>query len=302
MLLISRHFLTSNSLQVRKCRLLQHPPGEQSRVHSADRKPLPWQRIDWLKAIQSRPRDGKPLSGMSQHDADLCAFQPGRRNCRSRPASAIPHASRQAETPPRVAFFISRPALSIFSAAEGLAGAGSAWADGQHSHVVESGSRPAAWARVRWSSAGWRLCSGTVGAGHGGCTSELRPGASHDRQASDDDFLSAAFAWFGVKLDPATPPWDKGQRLAEAVAASRTLLAAGRRRAAAISRPARLAGRVARAGPQGAAGVPGQCGSAWPVPGHRPGAADGASPDPGATPAARAGAVLRRPAGRSRQA
>jgi hypothetical protein len=49
-------------------------------------------------------------------------------------------------------------------------------------------------------------------------------GTGDDRQASEDQFLAAALAWFGVELNPALNPWDKGQRLAEAVAAERTLL------------------------------------------------------------------------------
>lgn len=49
-------------------------------------------------------------------------------------------------------------------------------------------------------------------------------GVSDKRQASEDSFLAAALAWFGVHIDPAANPWDKGRKLAEALAASRTLL------------------------------------------------------------------------------
>ena len=49
-------------------------------------------------------------------------------------------------------------------------------------------------------------------------------GTSDDRQASDDSFLSAALGWFAVAHDPALSLWDKGKLLADAVAASRTLL------------------------------------------------------------------------------
>ena len=32
--------------------------------------PCAWDRVPWLSAIQARPRDGKPLSGMSRHAAE----------------------------------------------------------------------------------------------------------------------------------------------------------------------------------------------------------------------------------------
>ena len=71
--------------------------------------------------------------------------------------------------------------------------------------------------------------------------------------------LSAALAWFGVELTR-PPPWDKGSAWPRLLP-PRTLFGAGRRRAAVIS--TRPAGRrvEARWRAQGAAGVPGQCGS-----------------------------------------
>lgn len=49
-------------------------------------------------------------------------------------------------------------------------------------------------------------------------------GTRDDKQASEDHFLAEALAWFGVAIDPAANPWDKGRELAKAVVASRTLL------------------------------------------------------------------------------
>lgn len=66
-------------------------------------------------------------------------------------------------------------------------------------------------------------------AGWGGATrvygwSFYSQGTGDDRQASEDGFLSAALAWFQVPHDPALHPSDKGRKLAEAVAATRSLL------------------------------------------------------------------------------
>jgi hypothetical protein len=49
-------------------------------------------------------------------------------------------------------------------------------------------------------------------------------GTDDKRQASEDDFLAAALTWFEVAIDPSTNPWNKGQALADAIAARRTLL------------------------------------------------------------------------------
>lgn len=49
-------------------------------------------------------------------------------------------------------------------------------------------------------------------------------GTDDARQASEDHFLAEALKWFGVEIEPALNPWDKGRKLAEAVAARRTLL------------------------------------------------------------------------------
>lgn len=71
-LLISRHFLTSKFIAGQEVPpLLQRRQAKGVRVIPLIISPCLWDRIDWLKAIQGRPRDGKPLSGMSQHDADL---------------------------------------------------------------------------------------------------------------------------------------------------------------------------------------------------------------------------------------
>ncbi|MBK6998881.1 MAG: hypothetical protein IPH35_02520 [Rhodoferax sp.] len=49
-------------------------------------------------------------------------------------------------------------------------------------------------------------------------------GTSDERQASEDHFLAEALKWFGVEVEAALNPWDKGRALAQAVAATRTLL------------------------------------------------------------------------------
>jgi hypothetical protein len=100
-----------------------------------------------------------------------------------------------------------------------------AWADAGRTQVVElvapGGVGKTALVK-RWLDRlkrdGWRGAQRVYG------WSFFSQGTSDDRQASDDNFLSAALGWFAVEHNPALSPWDKGKRLAEAVAASRTLL------------------------------------------------------------------------------
>ncbi len=100
-----------------------------------------------------------------------------------------------------------------------------AWADVGHTQVVElvaPGGVGKTSLVKRWldrlKAEGWRGAQRVYG------WSFFSQGTSDDRQASDDSFLSAALGWFAVEHDPALSLWDKGKLLADAVAASRTLL------------------------------------------------------------------------------
>lgn len=71
LLLISADFLTSRFILGQEVPpLLQRRQAEGIRVVPVILSPCAWTRVPWLRAIQARPRDGKPLSGMSRHDAE----------------------------------------------------------------------------------------------------------------------------------------------------------------------------------------------------------------------------------------
>ena len=71
LLLISAKFLTSEFIRGNEVpTLLKRREQEGVRVIPVILKPCAWTRVDWLKSIQSRPKDGKALSGMSEHEAD----------------------------------------------------------------------------------------------------------------------------------------------------------------------------------------------------------------------------------------
>jgi formylglycine-generating enzyme required for sulfatase activity len=71
LLLISAQFLTSKFIRGKEVpALLQRRQQGGVRIIPVILKPCAWTRVSWLKLIQARPKDGKPLSGMSEHDAE----------------------------------------------------------------------------------------------------------------------------------------------------------------------------------------------------------------------------------------
>jgi hypothetical protein len=76
-LLISADFLTSKFILGEEVpRLLARRDAEGVRVIPLIVRPCAWQVVPWLRRLQARPRDGRPLSAgsESQVDADLAAL------------------------------------------------------------------------------------------------------------------------------------------------------------------------------------------------------------------------------------
>ena len=71
-LLITANFLTSGFIRKEEIpALLKRRKEEGIRVIPVIVKPCPWQKVDWLSAMQGGVRDNKELSGMSEHDQDV---------------------------------------------------------------------------------------------------------------------------------------------------------------------------------------------------------------------------------------
>ena len=74
-MLISANFLTSNFIQKHEIPpLLLKRKESGAKVVPLILSPCPWDAHAWLESIQVRPREGKPLTGMSEHEAEqaLC--------------------------------------------------------------------------------------------------------------------------------------------------------------------------------------------------------------------------------------
>ncbi|MBS1211648.1 MAG: hypothetical protein H6R26_264 [Proteobacteria bacterium] len=228
LLLISAKFLTSKFILGKEVpALLQRREKEGVRVIPAILKPCPWTRVSWLKSIQARPKDRKPLSGMSEHDQDtaLAALAEEIADLLAR-VPPTPPGSLHVIPPDKIDLTKLPAGAADFLGREAeLRMLDEAWVDAGRIQIVElvaAGGVGKTSLVKRWldrlKADGWRGAQRVYG------WSFFSQGTGDDKHASDDSFLNDALNWFGVEHDPALAPWDKGKRLAEAVAASRTLL------------------------------------------------------------------------------
>lgn len=230
LLLISANFLTSKFILGQEIpALLQRREQQGIRVTPVILSACQWTRVPWLKTIQARPKDGKALSGMGEHDAEtalsiltgeihdlhnLALQQAGNDNAK-RPQ--LPDAIDLTHLPAGAEYFFGRN--------DELAALDAAWGASGRTHIVEliaPGGVGKTALLKRWldrmKADHWRGARRVYG------WSFYSQGTDARRQASEDSFLSEALQWFGVEHDPAINPWDKGRKLANAVIASRTLL------------------------------------------------------------------------------
>lgn len=71
LLLVSAHFLTSAFILDQEVPpLLDRCQHEGTRVVPLILRPCAWTQIPWLASLQARPRDGRPLSALSDNDAE----------------------------------------------------------------------------------------------------------------------------------------------------------------------------------------------------------------------------------------
>ena len=227
-LLISANFLTSKFiLQEEVPRLLERRQNEGARVIPLIVKPCAWQKVAWLKPMQARPKDGRPLSAGNDHqiDTDLAALA----NEIADLLQPMPHApspTRFIPLPPEKNFTAKLPTTTseLFGREDDLKRLDAAWAD-PHTHVLTL---------VAWGGVGktalvneWltRIAKENYrGAERVYAWSFYSQGTREDRQVSGDEFIAHALKWFGDPDPNAGAPWDKGARLAALLRSHKTLL------------------------------------------------------------------------------
>ncbi len=226
-LLISPTFLTSKFIMEKEVPLLLERRRQQGvRIFPMIVKPCAWQQNDWLKKIQARPQDGKPLAGMRKDKAEaaLAALAEELAGLLKR-APATVTATFQPLPPDKIQTAkLPTTASELFGREKDLQLLDAAWAD-EHTHLLSL----VAWGGVgktalvnEWLS---RLERDNFrGAERVFGWSFYSQGTREERNVSADSFFDEALRWFGYS-GPAIPsPWDKGIRLAELLRQQKTLL------------------------------------------------------------------------------
>lgn len=226
LLLVSAHFLTSKFILGQEVpALLQRRQDQGIRVIPVILSSCPWEKVSWLSPIQARPKDGKVLRGMRAHEVDkaLSALACEIHDLGRASTSAVAQPGQSLLVVPPHLTHLPEGAEHFLGRSDELRALDASWGDGT---VIVEFVAPGGVGKTslvkQWLQEmrrdGWRGAQRVYG------WSFFSQGSSDDRQASEDLFISEALQWFGVKVDAALAPADKGRWLAQAVAASRTLL------------------------------------------------------------------------------
>ncbi len=227
-LIVSANFLTSQFILDEEVpRLLERHAQRGVRIFPIIVRPCPWKQVSWLSRLQARPKDGRPLSGGTdfQIDVDLAAIAEEIASILKRTAPADA-STRLVPLGPDKVSLAKLPSTSsdLFGREKELTALDTAWAD-PHTNVLTL----VAWGGVgktalvnKWLTLlerdNYRGAERVFG------WSFYSQGAAEGRQVSADQFIAAALKWFGDPDPTQGSPWDKGERLAELIRQSRTLL------------------------------------------------------------------------------
>jgi tetratricopeptide (TPR) repeat protein len=238
-LMISANFLSSKFILGEEVpKLLKRRSEEGIRIIPVIVKPCAWNQVRWLSPIQSRPKDGRPLSSGSENqiDADLAALV-------NEIATTIKHLPNHLRVigivnvasslppflqtlPPEKISLAKLPSTSpdLFGREDRLKQLDEAW-NNQDINVLSL----VAWGGVGKTALVNKWISNIAKDNYRGAErvygwSFYSQGAAEGRQVSADQFIAAALTWFGDPDPTAGNPWDKGERLAEYIKKQRILL------------------------------------------------------------------------------
>jgi tetratricopeptide (TPR) repeat protein len=226
-LLVSANSLTSDFILDEEVqRLLQLQKAGGLHIFPVIIKPCDWEAVEWLKQMNLRPTDGRPLSGGTDHeiDRDLTTIAKEIRLLLSHLTPKLGATGHTPLTSQRIS--ISRLPVTghdLFGRKKELQQLDDAWAN-QKTHILSL----VAWGGVGKSALvndwlGHMALDDYRGAERVYAWSFYSQGTS-DRTVSADQFIEAALTFFGDTDPNKGSPWDKGERLAQLVAAQRTLL------------------------------------------------------------------------------
>lgn len=227
-ILMIADFLTSKFILSEEVpRLLERREKEGLRIFPVIVKPCAWQHVQWLARMQARPKDGREISGGSEHqiDTDMTAIA-NEIIYIIRYAPKVPTGKGLAPLSPEKISLGKLPSTNpeLFGREKELKMLDEAWENPKTnilSLIAWGGVGKTALINV-WLSQirdeqyrgaervyGWSFYS---------------QGASEKKQVSTDLFIASALEWFGDPDPNKGTPWEKGERLAELIKKKPTLL------------------------------------------------------------------------------
>lgn len=224
-LLISANSLTSKFILREEVKqLLQRRREEGVRIFPVIIKSCAWQQVEWLRRMQVRPREGKPLSSLTGNKRDQALTEIVQEIHR------LLHAATPSPTgevvllqPDDIA--ISRLPVTgpdLFGRDRQLRALDEAWASGLNVLSL------VAWGGVG-KSALINHWLNRMSADHYRRAEKIYAWSFHsqgatDRPVSADLFIDSALRWFGDPSPTTGFAWNKGERLARLIRRQRTLL------------------------------------------------------------------------------
>jgi len=227
-LLISADSLTSKFILYEEVpRLLERWEKEGLRIYPVIVKPCAWKHVQWLARMLVRPKDGRPISGGSEHeiDTDMAAIADeiiSFIKC----SPKVQNAKGLTTLSPEKISLARLPSTSpeLFGREKELKVLDEAWGN-QKTNIISliamGGVGKTALINV-WLN---KMCEEQYrGAERVYGWSFYSQGASEKKQVSTDLFIASALEWFGDPDPNKGTPWEKGEKLADLIKKKRTLL------------------------------------------------------------------------------
>ncbi|HKQ51542.1 MAG TPA: toll/interleukin-1 receptor domain-containing protein, partial [Pyrinomonadaceae bacterium] len=226
-ILISKNSLTSDFiLREEAPRLLQRRDEEGLRIFPIVVEPCDWEAVAWVRGMQLRPRDGKPLSGGNRHQVEtkLAAIAKEIRTLLQPADTRTDSPTHSTSAAAKVS--ISRLPITgrdLFGRDDKLKQLDEAW-DTRETHILSL----VAWGGVGKSALVNYWLAQMAKDNYRGAKRvygwSFYSQGTTDRAVSADQFIEAALTWFGDEDPNKGSPWDKGERLAGLVGEQRALL------------------------------------------------------------------------------
>lgn len=227
-LIVSPDFLQSDFIHSEEVPLLLTRHAKQGvRIFPVIAKPCDWLSVDWLSRFNARPKDGRPLSTVDQVEAEADLVNIAQEiNTLLEYSGIRPQVPRFVPLPPDRIALARLPSTSVqlFGRKEELSFLDKCWEDPEVNVITSVGAGGSGKTALVNSWLNELEANRYRGARLVFAFSFYGQGTSEKAQASADLFLSSALSWFGDPNPDEGSSWSKGERLAELVKKTRSLI------------------------------------------------------------------------------